>query len=191
MTSDCRRRPEIISMALIARRLPRRRRFKRPREVDLRRVLQGILYILSTGCRWRALRGVSAVLDGPGLFLARHPEGGKKSSQRWFCEPVANWDANPGQGSRLSTVKVPRKPRPEAREATKLANASTGASGTSLPTPLAFCSLLRSSCQLSGLSWRRPKVEATAALVPQAAPCGCRSHLPRQSARNYVCHCGP
>jgi transposase len=41
--------------ALIARRLPRRRRLGRPREVDLRRVLQAILYILSTGCQWRAL----------------------------------------------------------------------------------------------------------------------------------------
>jgi transposase len=41
--------------ALIARRLPPRRRLGRPREVDLRSVLQAILYILSTGCQWRAL----------------------------------------------------------------------------------------------------------------------------------------
>src|ERR1700684_2958378 len=41
--------------ALIARRLPRRRRLGRPWEVDLRKVLQAILYILSTGCQWRAL----------------------------------------------------------------------------------------------------------------------------------------
>ena len=41
--------------ALIARRLPPRRRLGRPREVDLRKVLQAILYILSTGCQWRAL----------------------------------------------------------------------------------------------------------------------------------------
>jgi putative transposase len=41
--------------ALIARRLPRRRRLGRPREVDLRRILQAIFYILSTGCQWRAL----------------------------------------------------------------------------------------------------------------------------------------
>ena len=41
--------------ALIARRLPRRRRLGRPRKVDLREVLQAILYILSTGCQWRAL----------------------------------------------------------------------------------------------------------------------------------------
>jgi transposase len=41
--------------ALIARQLPPRRRLGRPREVDLRTVLQAILYILSTGCQWRAL----------------------------------------------------------------------------------------------------------------------------------------
>jgi transposase len=40
---------------LIARRLPRRRRLGRPRKVDLRKVLQAILYILSSGCQWRAL----------------------------------------------------------------------------------------------------------------------------------------
>lgn len=41
--------------AVVARRLPRRHRLGRPREVDLRQVLQAILYILSTGCQWRAL----------------------------------------------------------------------------------------------------------------------------------------
>ena len=32
-----------------------RRRVGRPREVDLRAVMNAILYILSTGCQWRAL----------------------------------------------------------------------------------------------------------------------------------------
>jgi transposase len=40
---------------LISRWMPRRRRRGRPREVDLREVVQAILYILSTGCQWRAL----------------------------------------------------------------------------------------------------------------------------------------
>lgn len=40
---------------LIARRLPRRHRLGRPRKVDLRRVIEAILFILSTGCQWRAL----------------------------------------------------------------------------------------------------------------------------------------
>jgi transposase len=40
---------------LIARRLPPRRRLGRPRKVDLRKVVEAILYVLSTGCQWRAL----------------------------------------------------------------------------------------------------------------------------------------
>lgn len=35
--------------------LPERRRWGRPRVVDLRAVVDGLLYILATGCQWRAL----------------------------------------------------------------------------------------------------------------------------------------
>lgn len=41
--------------ALIARKMPRRQRLGRPREVDLREIVQAIFYILSSGCQWRAL----------------------------------------------------------------------------------------------------------------------------------------
>lgn len=40
---------------LIARKLPGRRRLGRPRKVDLRKVVEAVLFILSTGCQWRAL----------------------------------------------------------------------------------------------------------------------------------------
>ena len=40
---------------LIARKLPPRRRLGRPRKVDLRKVVEAVLFILSTGCQWRAL----------------------------------------------------------------------------------------------------------------------------------------
>jgi len=40
---------------LIVRLLPKPRRVGRPREVDLRVVLNAMLYILATGCQWRAL----------------------------------------------------------------------------------------------------------------------------------------
>jgi putative transposase len=40
---------------LIARLLPKPKRTGRPREVDLRIVLNAMLYILATGCQWRAL----------------------------------------------------------------------------------------------------------------------------------------
>jgi putative transposase len=41
--------------ALIARKMPRRQRRGRPRQVDLREVVQAIFFILSTGCQWRSL----------------------------------------------------------------------------------------------------------------------------------------
>lgn len=41
--------------ALLRRLLPPPSRWGRPRTTDLRRVVEGILYILSTGCQWRAL----------------------------------------------------------------------------------------------------------------------------------------
>jgi transposase len=40
---------------LIARKLPGRRRLGRPRKVDLRKVVEAVMFILSTGCQWRAL----------------------------------------------------------------------------------------------------------------------------------------
>jgi putative transposase len=41
--------------SLLSRRLPKRRRIGRPRTVELRVVMNAILYILATGCQWRAL----------------------------------------------------------------------------------------------------------------------------------------
>ena len=41
--------------ALIESFLPRARRLGRPRKVDLRDVVDAILYVLATGCQWRAL----------------------------------------------------------------------------------------------------------------------------------------
>ena len=55
---------------LIARRLPPRRRLGRPREVDLRKVVEAILFILSTGCQWRALPREFppySTVSGPGV----------------------------------------------------------------------------------------------------------------------------
>ena len=41
--------------ALLRPLLPPSRRLGRPRKTDLRRVVEAVLYILSTGCQWRAL----------------------------------------------------------------------------------------------------------------------------------------
>ncbi|AOX19802.1 IS5 family transposase [Kozakia baliensis] len=41
--------------ALIAPLMPERKRLGRPRRTDLRRVIEAILYIVTTGCQWRQL----------------------------------------------------------------------------------------------------------------------------------------
>ena len=87
--------------ALIARRLPRRRRLGRPREVDLRKVLQAILYILSTGCQWRALpKEFPPYSTVQGYFYAWRDTG------RWQKIVTAL--------VRRARRKLGRKPRPTA-----------------------------------------------------------------------------
>ena len=41
--------------ALIAPLIPPAKRGGRPRDVNLREVMNGVLYVLETGCQWRAL----------------------------------------------------------------------------------------------------------------------------------------
>lgn len=44
--------------SVVAALMPQRRRLGRPRQVDLRVVVNAILYVLATGCQWRALPNV-------------------------------------------------------------------------------------------------------------------------------------
>ena len=84
---------------LIARRLPPRRRLGRPRTVDLRKVVEAILFILSTGCQWRALpREFPPYSTVQGYFYAWRDTG------RWHRVVRAL--------VRQARRKLGRKPRP-------------------------------------------------------------------------------
>jgi putative transposase len=87
--------------ALIARRLPRRRRLGRPLEVDLRKVLQAILYILSTGCQWRAL---------PKEF----PPYSTVQGYFYTWRDMGRWQKIVTALVRRARQKLGRKPRPTA-----------------------------------------------------------------------------
>jgi len=63
---------------LIARLLPKPRRMGRPREVDLRVVLNAMLYILATGCQWRALPK-----DFPPFTTVQYYFYGWRDTQLW------------------------------------------------------------------------------------------------------------
>jgi transposase len=86
---------------LIARRMPPRCRLGRPREVDLRKVVEAILFILSTGCQWRALpREFPPYSTVQGYFYAWRDSG------RWHSIVKAL--------VRQARRKLGRKPRPTA-----------------------------------------------------------------------------
>jgi transposase len=87
--------------ALIARRMPARRHLGRPREVDLRKVVQAILFILSSGCQWRALpKEFPPYSTVQGYFYAWRDTG------RWQKIVTAL--------VRQARRKLGRKPRPTA-----------------------------------------------------------------------------
>jgi transposase len=87
--------------ALIARKMPPRRRRGRPREVDLREVVQAIFYILSTGCQWRALpKEFPPYSTVQGYFYAWRDSG----RWQWIVAALV-WRAR---------RKLGRKPKPTA-----------------------------------------------------------------------------
>ena len=87
--------------ALIARRMPARRHLGRPREVDLRMIVQAILFILSTGCQWRALpKEFPPYSTVQGYFYAWRDTG--------------RWQKIVRVLARQARRKLGRKPRPTA-----------------------------------------------------------------------------
>jgi putative transposase len=86
---------------LIARHLPARRRLGRPRKVDLRKVVEAVLYILSTGCQWRALpREFPPYSTVQGYFYAWRDTG--------------RWHRIVGVLVRRARRRLGRKPHPSA-----------------------------------------------------------------------------
>jgi transposase len=101
---------------LIARRLPPRRRLGRPREVDLREVIEAILFILTTGCQWRALpREFPPYSTVQGYFYAWRDTG--------------LWQRIVRALVRRARRKLGRKPRPTAAIIDSQSAATTQAGG--------------------------------------------------------------
>jgi len=87
--------------ALIARKMPPRQRLGRPREVDLREIVQAIFYILSTGCQWRAL---------PSEF----PPYSTVQSYFYAWRDTGRWHRIVEALVRQARRKLGRKPKPTA-----------------------------------------------------------------------------
>jgi len=102
--------------ALIRRKMPPRRRLGRPREVDLREVVQAIFYILSTGCQWRAL---------PSEF----PPYSTVQSYFYAWRDTGRWHRIVRALVRQARRKLGRKPKPTAAIVDSQSAATTQAGG--------------------------------------------------------------
>lgn len=101
---------------LIARRLPPRHRLGRPRKVELRKVVEAILFVLSTGCQWRALpREFPPYSTVQGYFYAWRDTG--------------RWHRIVGALVRQARRKLGRKPKPTAAIIDSQSAATTQAGG--------------------------------------------------------------
>ena len=124
---------------LIPRLLPRAYRRGRPRRSDLRSVVEAVLYILSTGCQWRALpQEFPPYSTVQGYFYAWRDTGRWQRIVQFLSGGrEENWGARPGRQPPSSTAKVRQRPRLAGRAAMTPANASTAASAILSPIPMA------------------------------------------------------
>ncbi|MFT8819093.1 MAG: IS5 family transposase, partial [Komagataeibacter saccharivorans] len=87
--------------ALIAPLMPERKRLGRPRRTDLRRVMEAILHIVTTGCQWRQLpRHFPALTTVQGYFYRWIREG------RWETMNHMLVILSRGQDGRDATLSV-------------------------------------------------------------------------------------
>ena len=131
--------------ALVAPMIPPAKRGGRPRDVDLREVLNAILYVLATGCQWRALpkdlppkstaHHYFMLWDWDGtlerihyaLYVAVREQAGREASPS-----VAIIDSQSGKAAQKGGLR-------STRRAMMLARRSRVASATSWSTRSACC----------------------------------------------------
>ena len=131
--------------ALVRRMIPPAKRGGRPRDVDVREVLNAIFYVLSTGCQWLALpkdlppkstaHHYFMLWDWDGtlerihhaLYVAVREQEGREASPS-----VAIIDSQSGKAAQKGGLR-------STRRAMMLARRSRVASATSWSTPSACC----------------------------------------------------
>jgi transposase len=123
--------------ALIEPYMPATKRLGRPRETDLRAVLDGILYIARTGCQWRLLpKDFPPFTTVQGYFYDWRDNGLFEQINFELLLEVreaAGREPCPSAGS--STASRSRRLRAAGRAATMPPRRSRAASGISRPIP--------------------------------------------------------
>ena len=131
--------------ALVAPLIPQAKRGGRPRDVDMREVLNAVFYLLSTGCQWDALPkdlpAKSTVYDYFSLW--RSDRTLLRLHQALYAEVREASGRNRGPTVAIldsQSAKAAQKGgRRSTRRVTTQARKSRAASGTSSSTPSACC----------------------------------------------------
>ena len=99
--------------ALVEPMIPPARRGGRPREVNVREILNGILYVLWTGCQWKALpkdfppKSTVITISCCGTGMARW----NGFTMRFMSPSASRRGARQAQPQRSSTAKAPKRPK--------------------------------------------------------------------------------
>jgi transposase len=130
---------------LVAPTIPPAKRGERPRDVDVREVLNAILYVLSTGCQWQALpkdlppkstaHHYFMLWDWDGTLERIHHAlyvAVREQACREASPSVAIIDSQSGKAAQKGGLR-------STRRAMMLARRSRVASATSWSTPSACC----------------------------------------------------
>ena len=131
--------------ALVAPLIPQAKRGGRPRDVDMREVLNAVFYLLSTGCQWDALPkdlpAKSTVYDYFSLW--RSDRTLLRLHQALYTEVRETSGRNPAPTVAIldsQSAKAAQKGGPRStRRVTTRARKSRAASGTSSSTPSGCC----------------------------------------------------
>ena len=165
---------------LIERLLPRAHRRGRPRRTDLRSVVEAMLYILSTGCQWRALpQEFPALFDSAGLFLCVAGYGTVAKDRQRSCLAGAK------KARTRAKTDSRRDRQPKCADHAGRGAARLRRGETHLRPQAAYCDRYqwpasRGSCssgQRPGLPWRGTAAEEGTDAIPSAGPRLCRPDL--------------
>ena len=133
--------------ALVEPLIPPAKRGGRPRDVNVREVLNGIFYVLSTGCQWQALpKDLPPKSTVHYYFMLWEWDGTLERIHHALYVAVRDAkDARPARPRRSSTAKAPSRVKGgsrSTRRATMRARRSRAASATSWSTRSASCDVV-------------------------------------------------
>ena len=168
--------------ALVEPMVPPAKHGGRPRDVNVREVLNAICYVLSTGCQWQALprtchrRAQRTITSCCGTGTARW----RASTTRSTSRPASRPDAKQARRRRSLTVRAPRPLKKGLCARPAGVRCRQEGHGTQAPHPRRYARPAverdRSPCRRAGSRWRPPSAAdgASSASLHRMHLRGCR-----------------